>query len=103
MSEASGTERGLRARNQERATDEPPTGQDEASWRIEIAMLLGGRCFPARLADLASHLAGVQAPSRLLWRLSGVSPDTRFHSLDALIAHIDSRSRTAPQPSREPM
>ncbi len=103
MSEAGGTERGLPSRRGEDATGETPAAQDEATWRTEIAMLLGSRCFPARLADLAAHLAQVQAPSRLLWRLSGVNPDIRFTSLDALIADIDSHAKAAPLPYREPM
>ena len=44
-----------------------------------------------------------QAPSRLLWRLSGVNPDIRFTSLDALIADIDSHAKAAPLRYREPM
>lgn len=103
MSGAGGTERALPNTHQERAASETSAAHDEARWRTEIALLLGSRCFPARLADLASHLAQVQAPSRLLWRLSGVNPDIRFTSLDALIADIDSRARVAPLPYREPM
>lgn len=104
MSGVNGTEGATPARDPEPATDaEISAVQDDASWRTEIAMLLGSRCFPARLADLAAHLVQVQAPSRLLWRLSGVNPDTRFDSLDALIAHIDGHSKAAPRPPREPM
>lgn len=103
MSEANGPEGALPTSHGGPATAEISAGQDEASWRTELALLLGSRCFPARLADMAAHLVQVQAPSRLLWRLSGVNPDTRFTSLDALIAHIDSHSKAAPRPSREPM
>ena len=103
MSGAGGTHRARQGRSQERAASETSAAHDEARWRTEIALLLGSRCFPARLADLASHLAQVQAPSRLLWRLSGVNPDIRFTSLDALIADIDSHAKAAPLRYREPM
>ncbi|MEP7332011.1 MAG: hypothetical protein ABI692_07965 [Terracoccus sp.] len=103
MSGAGGTEGALPSRRLEGATGETSAAQDEAKWRTEIALLLGSRCFPARLADLAAHLAQVQAPSRLLWRLSGVNPDIRFTSLDALIADIDSHAKAAPLHYREPM
>lgn len=103
MSGAGGTERALPSRRQERATSETSPALEESRWRTEIALLLGSRCFPARLADLAAHLAQVQAPSRLLWRLSGVNPDIRFTSLDALIADIDSHAKAAPLRYREPM
>lgn len=75
----------------------------EATWRTEMAALLGSGCFPARLADLTAHLSAVRAPSRLLWRLSGVNPDIRFDSLAALIAHIESQAQASPRLSREPM
>lgn len=61
------------------------------------------RVLSARLADLTAHLVAVRAPSRLLWRLSGVNPDARFDSLAALIAHIESPAQTGPRLSREPM
>ncbi len=104
VSGASGTQGALPAGHQEPATDVGISiVQDEATWRTEIALLLGSQCFPARLADLAAHLTQVHAPSRLRWRLSGVNPDTRFDSLDALIVHIDGHSKAAPWMSREPM
>ena len=80
-----------------------PVAPDDATWRTEIAMVLESGCFPARLADLAAHLVAVRAPSEMLWRLSGVNPDTRFSSLEALIAHIDTQAQHAPRSPREPM
>ena len=79
------------------------TAAREATWRTELTALLGSGCFPARLADLSAHLVAARAPSRLLWRLSGVNPDTRFDSLAALIAHIESQGQTGLRLSREPM
>lgn len=88
--------------------DPPPgveisTAPGEGTWRTELAALLGSGCFPARSADLTAHLVAARAPSRLLWRLSGVNPDTRFDSLAALIAHIEGQAHKDPRLSREPM
>lgn len=76
---------------------------DEATWRLELAQLLGQQCFPARVDDLISDLALAHAPSRLRWRLARAQRGLRFASLDSLIAHLDAqRDGAAPAIPREP-
>lgn len=85
----------------EMAPDMAPA--DEATWRLELAQLLGQQCFPARVDDLISDLALAHAPSRLRWRLARAQRGLRFASLDSLIAHLDAqRDGAAPSIPREP-
>lgn len=70
---------------------------DEATWRGELASLLGPTTFPCTGQDATVNLLRAHAPSRLLWRLNAAPPQLRFTSLDLLIAYIDAHSNRRPQ------
>lgn len=72
-------------------------GSDEATWRDELANLLGPTTFPCTSQDATVNLLRAHAPSRLLWRLNAAPPQLRFTSLDSLIAYIDAHSNQQPQ------
>ncbi len=73
-------------------------GSDEATWRDELAAVLGPTTFPCTSQDATVNLLRAHAPSRLLRRVSTTPPQLRFASLDSLIAYIDAHSqRRRPQ------
>ncbi len=72
-------------------------GSDEATWRDELANLLGPTTFPCTSQDATVNLLRAHAPSSLLWRLNAAPPELQFASLDSLIASIDAHSNQQPQ------
>ncbi|MEO7058414.1 MAG: hypothetical protein ABI083_01710 [Lapillicoccus sp.] len=81
---------------------QPSPDSDEATWRDELAALLGPTTFPCTSQDATVNLLRAHAPSRLLRRLSTIPPELRFVSLDALIGDIEAHSNQQPQEQVDP-
>lgn len=77
-------------------------GSDEATWRDELAAVLGPTTFPCTNQDAKVTLLRAHAPSRLIERLATTQPELRFASLESLIDYIDAHSDQPPQEQVDP-